>query len=101
MDKMDQTLLTRLLGPGATEKDVTAAAEKIKELAFREWMDWMSGLYRPISISQNNIDRIAKIYGAVVGDVRDIERQWEGGKYTYPAPTEKGWKRLEEGRLFG
>lgn len=32
--------------------------------------------------------------------VADIERRWEGGRYTYPAPTEKGWKRLEEGRLF-
>ncbi|RMD65813.1 RecQ family ATP-dependent DNA helicase [Candidatus Parcubacteria bacterium] len=34
------------------------------------------------------------------GYVTDMARQWEGGKYTYPVPTEKGWKRLEEGRLF-
>jgi hypothetical protein len=35
------------------------------------------------------------------GYVTDVERRWEGGGYTYPAPTEKGWGRLEEGRLFG
>ncbi|RME84980.1 MAG: RecQ family ATP-dependent DNA helicase [Caldilineae bacterium] len=34
------------------------------------------------------------------GYVADVERQWERGGYTYPAPLEKGWKRLEEGRLF-
>ena len=34
------------------------------------------------------------------GYIMDIERQWKGGRYSYPAPTEKGWKRLEEGRLF-
>ncbi|HIQ06313.1 MAG TPA: hypothetical protein EYH31_11630 [Anaerolineae bacterium] len=35
------------------------------------------------------------------GYVADVERQWEGGGYAYPAPTEKGWQRLEEGQLFG
>lgn len=34
------------------------------------------------------------------GYVTDVERQWEGGGYTHPAPTEKGRGRLEEGRLF-
>jgi len=34
------------------------------------------------------------------GYVMDVERKWNGNKYTYPAPTEKGWERLEEGRLF-
>lgn len=72
MDERDRTLLTRLVGPGTTAPSLTAAAEKIKELAFSEWMDWMSGLYRPISISQNNVDRIAKIYGSVVGDVPTV-----------------------------
>ncbi len=36
----------------------------------------------------------------VEGYVMDIERQWEGGRYSYLTPTEKGWKRLEEGQLF-
>jgi len=35
------------------------------------------------------------------GYVMDVERKWNGNKYAYPAPTEKGWERLEEGRLFG
>jgi len=35
------------------------------------------------------------------GYVTDVERQWEGGGYVYAALTEKGWERLEEGRLFG
>ena len=34
------------------------------------------------------------------GYVADVERQWEGGGYPYPAPTEKGWQRLAEGQLF-
>lgn len=34
------------------------------------------------------------------GFVRDVERPWNGGTYTYPAPTEKGLERLEEGLLF-
>lgn len=32
--------------------------------------------------------------------VSDVERKWEGGGYRYPTPTERGWERLEEGRLF-
>jgi len=34
------------------------------------------------------------------GYVADVERRWNGGRYTYPVPTEQGWERLEEGRLF-
>lgn len=34
------------------------------------------------------------------GYVVDMERKWDGGEYHYPAPTEMGWKRLEEGKLF-
>jgi hypothetical protein len=34
------------------------------------------------------------------GYVEDVERAWNGGTYTYPAPTEKGIHRLREGRLF-
>ena len=34
------------------------------------------------------------------GYIQQIKRQWEEGEYTYPAPTEKGYKRLKEGRLF-
>ncbi|RME82865.1 MAG: hypothetical protein D6775_09700 [Caldilineae bacterium] len=34
------------------------------------------------------------------GYVADVERRWERGRYRYPVPTEKGWERLEEGRLF-
>jgi len=33
--------------------------------------------------------------------VQDVERRWNGGTYTYPAPTAKGMQRLMEGRLFG
>jgi len=35
------------------------------------------------------------------GYVDDVERRWNGGTYTYPAPTAEGMRRLEEGRLFG
>jgi hypothetical protein len=34
------------------------------------------------------------------GYVASIEQSWEGGRYTYPAVTEKGQERLREGRLF-
>jgi len=34
------------------------------------------------------------------GYIQQINRQWEGGEYEYPAPTEKGYERIEEGRLF-
>jgi ATP-dependent DNA helicase RecQ len=36
----------------------------------------------------------------VEGYVTSVERPWNGGTYEYPAPTEKGLRRLEEGRLF-
>jgi hypothetical protein len=42
----------------------------------------------------------------LIGELRDegyiseVERQMEEGAYTFPAPTDKGWQRLEEGRLF-
>jgi len=36
----------------------------------------------------------------VEGYVEEVERRWNGGTYVYPAPTEKGRRRLEEGRLF-
>jgi RecQ family ATP-dependent DNA helicase len=35
------------------------------------------------------------------GYVEEVERRWDGGSYTYPAPTGKGKQRLREGRLFG
>lgn len=35
------------------------------------------------------------------GYLTEEERTWEGGGYRYPAPTELGWERLGEGRLFG
>jgi len=34
------------------------------------------------------------------GYVEEVERRWTGGTYTYPAPTARGLRRLEEGRLF-
>lgn len=34
------------------------------------------------------------------GFTTDIERTWDGGGYTHPAPTELGRSRLIEGRLF-
>lgn len=34
------------------------------------------------------------------GYVTDVERQWEGGVYHYPAPTERGLERLALGTLF-
>ena len=34
------------------------------------------------------------------GYVQDVQRSWEGGSYCSPAPTAKGWARLETGRLF-
>lgn len=34
------------------------------------------------------------------GYVEDVERRWNGGTYIYPAPTIKGSRRLQEGRLF-
>lgn len=34
------------------------------------------------------------------GYVRDMEREWDEGKYSYPAPSEKGWERLRDGKLF-
>jgi len=35
------------------------------------------------------------------GYVEEVERRWNGGTYTYPAPTARGLQRLTEGRLFG
>jgi hypothetical protein len=34
------------------------------------------------------------------GYILQIKRRWEGGEYTHPSPTEKGWERLKEGQLF-
>ena len=34
------------------------------------------------------------------GFITEIERSWETGSYTYPAPSEQGKNRLQEGRLF-
>jgi hypothetical protein len=69
MEERDRNLLSRMLGPGVSDEVVGTAGETIKELAFREWMDWIAGEYRPISISQSNVDRIARIYGLVIKDV--------------------------------
>jgi hypothetical protein len=35
------------------------------------------------------------------GYVEEVERRWNGGSYTYPAPTDKGRQRLQRGQLFG
>ena len=68
MEERDRVALTKLLGPAANEMLLEEAVNTIRDLAFREWMDWMSGLYRPTSVSQNNVDRIEKIYGLILGD---------------------------------
>jgi len=34
------------------------------------------------------------------GYVEDVERRLNGSTYNYPAPTQKGWDRLKEGKLF-
>ncbi len=34
------------------------------------------------------------------GHLEDVERRWDGGQYSYPSPTQAGWTRLAEGRLF-
>ena len=75
MSDIDRTVIKRLIGsPQLDNNDalVIEAEEKIKELAFREWIDWITGQYRPISVSQNNIDRIAKIYGVVIGNIPNV-----------------------------
>lgn len=34
------------------------------------------------------------------GYIEEVERRWDEGAYTYPAPTAQGWQRLAEGRFF-
>jgi len=34
------------------------------------------------------------------GYAEEARRQFDDGEYAYPKPTEKGWKRLENGHLF-
>ena len=52
---------------------------------------------------KNGSDEVPRLIEELKKDdfVRDVDREWDEVKYSYPAPTEKGWVRLEEGRLFG
>lgn len=52
--------------------DATNPAGKLARLALREWVAWLRGELRPMTISEQNIERIIGIYGEVlVGDVPD------------------------------
>ena len=72
MRDIDRRTVKRLMGHGATDAEIEEAVQAIMRLAFEEWIDWISGAYRPLSISENTADRVLRIYAEVIGDFPDI-----------------------------
>jgi len=62
-----------LLGNESSEKKLDDGISKLKTLAFEEWANWIIGIYRPTSLSENTSDRIFKIYTSIKGDIPKIE----------------------------
>ena len=94
------TLAHILLGNDymATKYEVDPERKKARRrlIVASEYFGMLEGL-------RGGTDTVLGLVDELRGDgyVSDIERQWEGGKYTYPALTQQGESRLEEGKLFG
>lgn len=73
MRDIDRRVIRRLIGYEAPEEQIEEAAEILRRLAFEEWIDWIRGIYRPTSISENASDRVLKIYAEVMNDFPDVE----------------------------
>lgn len=72
MRDIDHSTVKRLIGRRATDAEVEEAAQSLMRLAFEEWIDWIRGAYRPLSISENIADRVLKIYAEVIGEFPDV-----------------------------
>ena len=72
MRDVDRRTIKRLMGREATDAQIEKAAQTSMRLAFEEWIDWIRGTYRPLSISENSVDRVLKIYAEVIGDCPDV-----------------------------
>ena len=72
MRDIDRRTVRGLLGRGGGDAEVEEAAQTLMRLAFEEWIDWIRGVYRPLSISENTADRVSKIYTEVIGDFPDV-----------------------------
>ncbi len=68
-----KSFIRNLLGRDVNETELNEKISKLKELAFEEWVGWITGVYRPNSISENITDRIFKIYIFLKGDLPKLE----------------------------
>ncbi len=75
MDNEDKIklFLRNLLGEDINDTEINKKVEELKKLAFEEWVEWITGSYRPNSISENITDRIFKIYIFLKEDIPKIE----------------------------
>jgi hypothetical protein len=62
---VDDSLMNDIarLFPGAED-----AASSLAALALREWVGWLVGTSRPMTISEQSIERIVDIYGTILTD---------------------------------
>jgi hypothetical protein len=61
--------LTKALGI-ANSKDNATICQKIVELAFKEWDQWLSGSRRFLSLTEQTIERVADIYDTLLPNER-------------------------------
>jgi len=53
---------------GKTTKKPDEIAESIAQFAFDEWMEWLSNSERPVSLTEQSINRVIKIFSNVMPD---------------------------------
>ncbi|MFX0135376.1 MAG: hypothetical protein ACFFDN_17160 [Candidatus Hodarchaeota archaeon] len=68
-----EEFLRKLLGSDISEGRLNESIETFKKLALEEWINWINGIYRPSSLSQNSSDRIFNIYTEIKKDLPKID----------------------------
>lgn len=74
METKERTIIRVLLGQEESEERLQEAANQVKELAYQELIDWIGGEYRPVTLSELTVNRVANIFGSIIEEVPTLER---------------------------
>lgn len=92
-------VLTRLFHT-TKDEELLVKVEKLREYAFEEWLNWISGTYRPTTLTEQTIDRVLIIYSKLIDEVPKMEDIIRGfnlpvGRARYIASSLKYTNNLE------
>lgn len=74
MEAKERAIVRAMLGGEEDGDRLQEAANQLKELAYRELIGWIGGDYRPVTLSELTVDRVANICGSIIEEVPTLER---------------------------